>query len=58
MIKFILVVLIMMPSGEVQTHALTEARFTSKANCYKVGRAIEHVRPEVLSFKCVMQTET
>lgn len=58
MIKFIMVVLIMMPSGEVETRALTEAHFSSKANCYKVGRAIEHVRPEVLSFKCVMQTKT
>lgn len=58
MIKFIMVVLIMMPSGDVQTHALSEAQFSSKADCEKVGRAIEHVRPEVLSFKCVIQTET
>jgi hypothetical protein len=56
MIKFIMVVLIMVPSGDVQTHALTEAQFNSKAECEKVGRAIEHVRPEVLAFKCVEQT--
>ena len=56
MIKFVMVALILMPNGQVQTHAFPQAQFNSMVECEEVGKAIKRVRKEVLAFECVAQT--
>jgi hypothetical protein len=57
MIKVVMVALLLMPNGDIKTHAFPEAQFNSMADCEKVGNAIQRVRKEVLTFKCVEYTE-
>lgn len=57
MIKFIMVVYLILPTGETSKHLMADVEFSSKADCQQVGRAVQYVRPEVLGFTCLPYTE-